>query len=150
MTVTKLKTKGVGVRRQLVMEWTSLGKRRSEPVPPAAQPFVEVIGLDAAAQVFLKFGGAPLHLAAREPRQGSALVALIGMELATKLCQAMGPGHIKIPCCPVFLARYLQGKGNGVYAIARTLHRTDATIRAYLDTDEKRAERAAAYPGVSE
>lgn len=99
--------------------------------PPAhIQPYVDVLGEDVAVDFLLAFGGAELSVR-DNPRQGQ-LVKLIGKAAAADL--AMAAAHLprRIPLAKPWLAQRLHEKGLSVAEIARTLHVSDVSVRAYL------------------
>lgn len=107
----------------------------SEPTavyPPAhIAPYVEVLGTDMAIEFLLTFGGAELYLAAN-PKGRSRLAQLVGRERASALAQAAEHLPRRVPTAKPWVAAVLKSKGLPVAEIARRLHVTDVTVRAWL------------------
>ena len=78
----------------------------------------------------MQFGGAELSLRT-SPRQGK-LVELFGQDRAAALAEAAGHLPRRIPLAKPWLAQQLHEKGLSVAEIARTLHVSDVSVRAYL------------------
>lgn len=99
--------------------------------PPAhIQPYVDVLGADGTVEFLMRFGGAELSLRSN-PRQGQ-LVDLLGQERAAALAEAAAHLPRRIPLAKPWLAQQLHEKGLSVAEIARTLHVSDVSVRAYL------------------
>lgn len=101
------------------------------PRPPAnIDPFVRVLGAELAFEFLMQFGGAELYLAPT-PKGGSEVEALIGADLVARLA-ALGLPR-RVPTAKPWLAQYLKTQSGLSHAkIARRLHTTDVTVRAYL------------------
>lgn len=114
-------------------------------------PYVEVLGLDAAARLFLHFGGSYVYFPGKESNCGTR------SGVATKLAAALGPqalsrvqelpnagSSVRIPLAQTFLARYLRSRGRNINQIAARLRKTDVTVRTLLLPDAERRARAEA------
>jgi hypothetical protein len=65
-----------------------------------------VIGLDATAELFVKLGGAVIHLPCSSTRPDGHLRSVLKEEQILALARALSPGGIRIPLANQFLARY--------------------------------------------
>lgn len=106
-------------------------------VPAHIQPYVDILGVDGTVEFLMTFGGAELSLRAN-PRQGQ-LVNLLGVERAAALAEAAGHLPRRIPLAKPWIAHQLHERGLSVAEIARTLHVSDVSVRAYLKPRGKRA-----------
>lgn len=119
-------------------------------IDAALWPYVETLGIDAAARLFLNFGGSYVYIPSKRVTCGKR------SEVATKLAVALGPEGMlrsldlpmagranRIPLAHVFLARYLRARGKNINQIAARLRKTDTSIRGMLQPDAQRREAAA-------
>lgn len=106
--------------------------------PPAhVEPYVNILGQERALAFFFAFGGAELYIP-RNPKASSQLVQLLGREHADALAAA-GPRLPKrVPMPKKYLAQVLFQQGLTVAHMARKLHVSDTTVRAYLKNRSKR------------
>lgn len=114
------------------------------PQPPAnVAIYVDLLGLDAAIDFLLAFGGAELYHP-DDPKGGSKVAKVIGLHKARKLAAASPVLKSRVPIPREWLAKALYAKGLPVAEIARTLHVTDVTVRKYIDKGAagKRPRRA--------
>jgi hypothetical protein len=110
------------------------------PEPPAnIEGFVQVLGEDGAAAFLLRFGGATLNLSAN-PRGGSAVADLVGLDAASALGRLQRRPD-RIPVAKQWLTGYLLSRGYPVAEIARTLRVTDVTVRRFARRVRERAEQ---------
>lgn len=109
------------------------------PIQPPAQirPYVDVLGADGTVEFLLAFGGAELSLRT-SPRRGK-LVELVGQEKAAELAEVAAHLPRRIPLAKPWLAQQLHEKGLSVAEIARKLHVSDVSVRAYLKPRGKRS-----------
>lgn len=103
------------------------------PVPAHLQPWVEALGADLAADVFLKLGGCELSLAAVS-RGRSQLADLVGTERATALAAHPRMPAVKafVPLANRWVAQLLRMRGHSVGDIARRTRVSATTIRKYV------------------
>ena len=112
----------------------STAQRSSDSAPstPAAvAPYVAAIGAAGAADLFLSVGGTKVYLS-ENPHEDSRLLKAVGANVMAALCRHFGRGHIQIPIAKGWVARQLDTRGWERSRIARALHVTDASVRAYL------------------
>lgn len=105
-------------------------------VPANLRPWVEVLGADQAAELFLALGGAEICLS-RRPRD-SMLARLVGADKAAALGLALGHGYVKVPLARRFVAARLVAGGASVAAAARRVRADEATVRRWLGPAESR------------
>lgn len=102
------------------------------PRPPAhVAPFISVLGSEGAIEFLLAFGGAELYLP-ENPTEKSKLVQLLGMEKARALARAAAHMPRRIPTAKPWIAKVWASQGIAKAEIARRLHVTDVTVRAWL------------------
>lgn len=103
----------------------------TNPRPPAQiQPYVDVLGAEGTVEFLLTFGGSELSLR-NNPRHGQ-LAKLVGQQKAAELAEAAAHLPRRVPLAKPWLAQQLREKGLSVAEIARTLHVSDVSVRAYL------------------
>lgn len=115
------------------------------PNPPAhIEPYVRILGLDAALRFLMTFGGGELYL----PRNGvSARVAeVVGEDGARALAQAAGRLPKRVPTAKPYLAHVLRGQGLPATEIARMLHSSDVAVRGWLKRDPRSGAEVTADP----
>ena len=78
----------------------------------------------------MQFGGAELYLATAPKR--SRLAQVIGVDKAADLAAQAHRLSARVPVAKRWLARVMKSKGLSNAEIARKLHVTDVTVRAYL------------------
>ncbi len=91
----------------------------------------DVIGVDAACELSLHFGGERL-LVARAPQPSSRLVRKMGMPVAEQLGAFFGKEHLDVPLATPVVASYLDRRGIHRNEIARILKRGRNQIRTLL------------------
>jgi hypothetical protein len=105
--------------------------------PPDLQPpahvklFVEILGVDGAIAFLLEFGGAELYMT-KNPKRRNRLVRFLGKEKAVRLARAAEHLPARIPTAKPWIAAELKSKGLPVAEIARKLHSTDVSVRAWI------------------
>jgi hypothetical protein len=115
----------------------------ARPMPrPTAQvaPFVEVFGADLAVTFLLAFGGGELHLSAN-PREGSALVQLVGRDRAAALTERASWDRTvqrRVPLAKNWLVEMLAWQGHSMAHIVRTLRISERTARRLLKGRERK------------
>lgn len=101
------------------------------PRPPAhVEPYVQVLGEGLAFEFLLRFGGAELYLSPT-PKGRSEAEKLIGAEKVAELA-ALGLPR-RVPTAKPWLATVMKTQGLPVAEIARRLHTSDVTVRAWLN-----------------
>lgn len=102
------------------------------PRPPAqVAPYVEVLGVDGAVEFLLTFGGAELYVAAN-PKGRGKVERIFGLEKAAALAAMVERLPRRVPTAKPWLAQVLRSRGLPVAEIARRLHATDVSVRAWL------------------
>lgn len=105
------------------------------PRPPAhIEAYVEILGPELAFEFLMEFGGAELYLAAAPKR--SRLAHTIGVDKAAALAEQAYRLPARVPVAKRWLAQVLKSKGLSNAEIARKMHVTDVTVRAYLKGSE--------------
>lgn len=94
--------------------------------------FVNLIGVDKTADLFLAFGGSLVDIGRYKVSPNNAVAKLIGVEDALKIGEWFCGGKFKVPLGKRFLSRYLITKGMTQQRIARTLHIDDSTVARHL------------------
>lgn len=110
------------------------------PRPPAQiQPYVDVLGVEGTIEFLLEFGGAELILS--QAARSGRLVRLVGHERAAQLVQHAGHLPRRVPLAKRWIAAVWREQGLAVAQIARRLHVSDVTVRAYLKRSAGGARR---------
>lgn len=118
-------------------------KSRPVPTPPAhVQAYVDVLGLDDAIRFLLTFGGSELYLTAT-PGGRSRLAQMFGLEKTAALARAAEHLKHRVPTAKPWIAQVWAARGQTTAEIARALHVTDVTVRAWL----KRGVQVGVEPG---
>lgn len=104
----------------------------SYPRPPAhLEPYLTVLGIEGAIDLFLAMGGSEVYLTATPT--GQSLVAdAIGVERQTALAALIGARKTRIPIPKRWIAHYWRATGLSHAEIGRRLHTTDSTVRRWL------------------
>jgi hypothetical protein len=102
-------------------------------VPAGLSAYVDTLGPELAAQVFLTLGGSEIALAGNS-RGRSKLAALVGEDLATALAAhpAMPATKVRIPLANRWKALFLDWQGHSVGEIARRTRVSATTIYRYV------------------
>lgn len=102
------------------------------PKPPAhIARYVEILGEEMAVEFLLAFGGADLYLAPN-PKGRSELAKVVGMKHAAELAAQADRLPRRVPTGKIWIAAVLRSKGLSVADIARRLHSSDVSVRAWL------------------
>ncbi|NCM96130.1 MAG: helix-turn-helix domain-containing protein [Rhodobacterales bacterium] len=111
-------------------------RKKRFPKPPAhVAPYVDVLGVDGAVEFLLAFGGAELYLAT-SPKGRSRLAQLVGVEKAAELAHAAEHLPRRVPTAKPWIAQVFKSRGLSVAEIARRLHVSDVSVRAWLKKTE--------------
>ncbi len=104
---------------------------RAAPATPAhVEPFVRVLGEDEAIRFLLTFGGAELYHAT-SPKGRSRLAEEFGIERAAAIARAAEHLPRRVPLAKEWIAAVWSNQGLTDAEIARRLHVTDVTVRAW-------------------
>lgn len=102
------------------------------PRPPAhLEPYVRILGVEGAIAFFLAYGGGELYIP-RRAAEGSPLAQLVGIEAARALGAAADRLPRRVPTAKPWIAQVRAAQGLRVVEIARSLHVSDVTVRAWL------------------
>jgi hypothetical protein len=102
------------------------------PKPPAqVEPYIEVIGHDAALALVETFGGVRVYIP-KDPPADSPVVKAIGMEAAVRLGRALGGESPRIPVARAWLVAHYASLKWPVPRIARQLRIADFSVRRIL------------------
>lgn len=111
-----------------------------EPRAPAhVEPFVRVLGVDGAIGFLLQFGGAEAYLT-RSPKGRSAIAAEYGAETAARIAEAAEHLPRRMPLAKEWIAAVWSSRGLSDAEIARRLHVTDVTVRAWRKKSPHRGQ----------
>lgn len=104
----------------------------NRPRPPAhVEPYVRILGYEAAVTFILEFGGAEIYLPlTRTAAARSPVAQRLGVDLVIALATAGLPR--RVPTAKPWLARVFRSEELRVSEIARRLHVTDVTVRKWL------------------
>lgn len=107
------------------------GRMTNLPRPPAhIEPFIRVLGVDEGVRFLLRFGGAELYLT-RTPNGRSALAQEFGVETAARIAEVADHLPRRVPVAKEWIASVWTAQGLCDAEIARRLHVTDVTVRAW-------------------
>lgn len=105
------------------------------PRPPAhIEPYVDALGVETAVRFLLHFGGAELYIP-RDPKGGSELVEVLGLEAARALAALAERAHLprRVPVAKPWLACHMKmAEGLSHAKIARRLHASDVAVRRWI------------------
>lgn len=101
-------------------------------VPAHLQPYVEVLGIEGAIELFLKLGGSEVYLAGVAPTGESMIADLIGADRQMALAALIRYPKTRIPIPKRWIAHCLRATGLSTAEIGRRLHTTDSTVRRWL------------------
>ena len=103
------------------------------PVTPAhLQPYVEVLGVEGAIELFLALGGSEVYLAGIAPTGQSLIADQIGAERQMALAARIRYPKTRIPIPKQWIAQCMRATGLSTAEISRRLHTTDSTVRRWL------------------
>lgn len=101
------------------------------PAPAELAPYVRALGTERTVALIMELGGAPLYFAGRASRR-SRVATIVGADGVEALAREIGKGTSRVPLCKRWIAQYLSAHGLSAQEIARRMHVTDVTVRAYL------------------
>lgn len=131
-----------------VQQWTDgNGIPRRARIREHIAQYVRIIGPEAAASLFLGYGGAPIYFAERAPAKNSALLEILTAEQIGLLASELGIRISRVPMANAFIARHMRSRGASILEIARTIRVADKTVRIYLRGDV--AQRQSSPPSGS-
>lgn len=102
------------------------------PIPAHLQPYVTVLGVEAAIELFLTLGGSEVYLAGIAPTGKSLIADQIGAERQQALAHLIRHPKTRIPIPKRWIAHCMLARGLSTAEIGRRLHTTDSTIRRWL------------------
>ncbi len=120
----------------------------SEHLPrPTAQvePYVEALGHDGAVDFLLAFGGAEIYITAH-PKSRGQVIEVVGRRGAERLTEVAHRLPRRVPLAKRWIAAVLFAKGLSKAEIARKLHMTEVTIRAWLNKTPGPGSRSGSDP----
>lgn len=95
------------------------------------QPYVEVLGIDLTIEFLLAFGGAEIYITGH-PRSRSRVTELVGAENARELERVSYKLQRRVPLAREWIGLVLHSQGLSIADIARKLHVTEVSVRAWL------------------
>lgn len=104
------------------------------PPPPAhLEPYVTALGVEAAIELFLAFGGTFLYIP-RDPKGRSELVKVLGLPKAQALADLAARTSLprRLPIGKKWIAQVLKSQGLPEAKIATRLHVSNVTVTNYL------------------
>ncbi len=106
--------------------------------PTSITPYVQVLGVARTVEVLLVLGGSEVYLSPTS-NGSSRLANIIGRETTAELAARLGAARQhRIPTAKAWLAERLAEQGLPKAEIARRLHVTDVSVRAWLDRAARR------------
>lgn len=111
----------------------NLPARPLPKVPANLRPYVETLGPELAAEVFLTLGGSEVALT-ESTRGGSQLATIVGQEKASALAAHPGMPAVRarIPLANRWVVLFLHWQGHSGGEIARRTRVSSTTVRKYL------------------
>lgn len=109
------------------------------PPPPAhLEPYVSALGVEAAIELFLNFGGTFLYIP-RDPKGRSELVKVLGLEKAQALADLAQRTALprRLPIGKTWIARVLKSQGLPEAKIATRLHVTNVAVTNMLRSGQR-------------
>ncbi|MGO1078321.1 hypothetical protein [Inquilinus sp. CA228] len=100
--------------------------------PPQVEPYIEIIGHDAALDLVKAFGGVRVYVP-KDPPADSPVVKAIGMAAAVRLAAALGGESPRIPVARAWLVQHYASLQWPVPRIARELRIADFSVRRILE-----------------
>ena len=107
-------------------------KHNGRAIPEQLLPYVQVLGVDLAVDLFLKLGGSQINLPAKSGTETRA-AKVIGAENVERLAEWFGTGYVKVPLGNKWVAEVLHGKGLNHQEIACTVRSDVATVRRWIN-----------------
>ena len=120
------------------IEWTDSNDRlHRKRVPAHIDAYVDLMGLDRAAEFLILHGGTYYGPSERfnQGENRSVFAEFLTDEERQALYDHFGPGTIRLPLPKPFLVRYLRSRGKPQSEITRTLKITDVSIRRILNDE---------------
>ena len=103
------------------------------PKPPAnLAPYVEAIGADDAARLFLALGGTIIYLPKDRATTRSRAAQVIGARKVEALAARLGVDYVKVPLAKTWIAELMFAQGESIAEIARTVRSDVSTVRRWL------------------
>ena len=102
------------------------------PTPAHLQPYVEVLGVEGAIELFLALGGSEVYLAGIAPTGESLIAERIGADRQMALAARIRYPKTRVPIPKRWIAHCMRATGLSTAEIGRRLHTTDSTIRRWL------------------
>ena len=102
-----------------------------DKVPAYIEPYVEVLGVELALELFLVCGGSQIYLS-RKSGDRTTAAQTIGASQVERLADRMGHGYIKVPLAREWIARTMRRQGKSDNEIARTVRADVASVRRWL------------------
>lgn len=112
-----------------------MADKAAPSVPAHIAPYVRILGVDLAVEFLLAFGGAQLYIAPN-PKNRSRLATLVGVDKARELARVAEDLPARVPTAKPWIAAILRTKNLPVSEIARRLHSSDVSVRAWLKKHE--------------
>ena len=100
-------------------------------VPAHIEPYVEVLGVELALELFLVCGGSQIYLS-RKSSDRTTAAQTIGASQVERLAERMGHGYIKVPLAREWIARTMRAQGKSDNEIARRVRADVASVRRWL------------------
>ena len=102
------------------------------PTPAHLDPYVTVLGVEGAIELFLKLGGSEVYLAGVAPTGQSLIAEVIGADRQMALAALIRHSKTRIPIPKRWIAHCMLISGLSIAEIGRRLHTTDSTVRRWL------------------
>ncbi len=114
------------------LTWEHNGETHRARVDDRILPFVETLGCEKAAAMFLAFGGSEVYIGDNPTRMRGKLADFIGAESVASLAEWFGHGNLNLPLAREFLIRYLASTGVSRMEIARRVRVAQSKVRSTL------------------
>ncbi|MGO4196752.1 hypothetical protein AB4Z13_15450 [Rhizobium sp. YAF28] len=121
--------------------WTDRdGKERTYRPSEEIGRYIRALGIDNAAEFFLKYGGGPFYVSRGTP--SNAVYKMFGPETASNMFREFGNGQVgRVPLANEFLIPLYASRGLSIVEIGRRLRVADETVRHHLWSKEKKFDR---------
>ncbi|WP_255731491.1 helix-turn-helix domain-containing protein [Phaeobacter sp. B1627] len=96
------------------------------------QPYLDVLGPELTVQFLLQFGGSELFIP-QNPKRRPRVEKLVGADNVRALANVAHLLQRRVPLANAWISAFLHWQGMPVNEIARTIRRTDRTVRLYLN-----------------